>query len=289
MTFEPSERELATTAEQLAACSSVGLIFDNSVSELARRRVRLQCDSTGIMYLSDDENVGTAVALNRVVQYGLSRGADWTLYLDQDSVIAPNFAESIDGSLRFAEASPAVAIIGSQIVPIGARSVPSEELSERFQRRRFVIASGTLFRNSAVAELGGFDSEMFLDVVDHEFCMRVRRMEKAIYCDNARVLYHGVGLESRSMVPRLGFSISLHPGWRRELMWRNSTLLVRRYALRFPAECLRHILIRCIETVLGTVVYRRANYIGAALRGVCAGVSGRPVEDILAKRPKVSG
>src|SRR5690606_25376916 len=83
--------------------------------------------------------------------------------------------------------------------------------------------------------------------------------------DTRRVLSHPIGESAHELGSRL--TLWRHPGWRRELMWKNSWLLVREYATRRPVECLRHMLARFAETFASAVVFRDPGYLRSALKG----------------------
>lgn len=288
ITFEPTSGELVRTCEQLVACSGLRAVYDNSVSAEARRRVRSRCESSGMTYFGTGDNVGTGTALNRLVEHALSAGAQWTLYVDQDSVMADGFPGALEAALAFGAQNLEVSIIGSRIARRSGADLGCPSL-RRFETLPFVIASGMMVRNSGVVSLGGFDDDMFLDVVDHELCLRSRAAGERVIRDNGRILYHEVGRDARCILPRYGMVVAVHPPWRRELMWRNSTILVRRYGARFPTDCLRHVGVRVVDTIVGAVVHRRASYLTAAGRGLLSGLRGRPVGELVGRRAVPAG
>lgn len=267
--FEPTEDELRSTADQLNASGDVAAIFDNSTSSACRARVRRRCEERGITYLTEGANKGVAGGLNGLVSYGREAGVQWLLYFDQDSILGEGYWEALPSSLALVCSRPDVALVGSRISS-GARR--ERVRGQRFDEARFVIASGTLMRVPVVSGLGGFDESFFVDLVDHDMCFRVRAAGLRVLRDNHRVLIHAAGRDMRVLLPSRGLFVTRHPIWRRELMWCNSIRLVRRYGCVFPLDCLRHLAVRALETLLGAIVYGEVGYVTSAARGLAAGV-----------------
>ena len=55
-------------------------------------------------------------------------------------------------------------------------------------------------------------------------------------------------------------------------MWRNTTIIARRYIWRAPVDVLRLGLGRVLDTLLGAVTYREPRYLVAALQGLFDGL-----------------
>ena len=59
--------------------------------------------------------------------------------------------------------------------------------------RPSIITSGMLVRRSAFADVPGFREDFFVDCVDSDFCLRVRRSGRRVVRDAALVLPHSIG------------------------------------------------------------------------------------------------
>jgi rhamnosyltransferase len=273
ITFEPTEDQLRQTIRNLCACSASAAIFDNSASTARREFVKGICEQVGISYLGSGANCGTGVALNALTDLALARGLRWLLYFDQDSEFDDEYAPALRSTLRLAEANSRVAAVGSLIRTSELKASSTGARANRFDIVTYTIASGTLIRVSGARSAGGFDEDLFLDTVDHEFCLRLKALGWVMLRDNRRFLRHEVGSDSRRIWIGLRMTISRHPAWRRELMWRNSLIIFRRYYGRFPLAMLKHLMIRGVDTILCCVVYRDMSYLRSALRGIRTGLS----------------
>lgn len=265
--FEPSAQEARELATRLAKWGPRAVVYDNS-SALNARIVREACAEVGVRYLGGDGNRGTAGALNRLLQQASSEGAGWLLYFDQDSRMVGDFAAGIDALLGSVDDD--VALIGCRIVQPNDAVVASKS-AHAWHDARFVISSGSMMRARALLAVDGFDELLGLDLVDHDLCMRVRGHGLRIAVDERRSIRHEIGRDSRR-VRLLGIRATRHPLWRRRDMWRNSVILVRRYASTAPIECARHMLGRIAETLIGAVTFRDVGFVTAALTGAREGL-----------------
>ena len=268
VTYEPTAGQLEMLGAQLGSRSLEVVVWDNSTSASARRDVQLACEASGFTLLRGSANEGTGVALNAFVRHASASGHEWFTYFDQDSRVPPAFLDLLGDLAGLPDDVAAVgATYDDASSGIGAHSGGSGPWPARY-----VIASGTSWRVSALKHVDGADEAMFLDLVDHELCLRLRRADLRILVDPRRRLAHAIGEDGRHIVGP--FAVTRHPSWRRVMMWRNSTILVRRYGTTFPLECARHVLVRCAETLVGTVVYRKPSWMSTAARGVAQGLRG---------------
>lgn len=270
VTFEPSAEQLEVTCRQLALFWPNCAIVDNSVSSQGRRSVERASTASKIPLVGGGTNTGTSGGLNELVRIASRDGSRWLLYLDQDSRLDDAFVARL-ASLDSLD--PSVAAVGSTYARDRAQEpiLDSSRWSNDFIRVGYVIASGTCWRLDSLLAVGGCDERFFLDLVDHELCLRLRRAGQTILVDRRRRIWHPIGDDS--VTGPFGIQSSLHPAWRRRLMWRNSVLLVRRYWREFPSDCCRHMCVRLVETVLGQMRWPGRLYVVQALIGALQGAA----------------
>ncbi len=104
---------------------------------------------------------------------------------------------------------------------VGSRYDVHEDLAPPpgLEEVRFLISSGCFFRSTALREVDGFDETFFLDLVDQEICLRLRRRGWRLMRAGDLVLTHTIGEGTGGRVGRI--AVRRHPAWRRRLMWRN--------------------------------------------------------------------
>jgi rhamnosyltransferase len=186
------------------------------------------------------ENRGIGHALNRGVRRARERGYPWLLTMDQDSLV--------DGSLVQAYAT-AIAedpsrVCLSPLIPERGGRQPVETV-----RVAYAITSGNLVQMSVFDEIGLYDEGLFIDCVDFDFCLRLRRAGYTVQRVADARMRHQLGEAVRA--PRLIRRFyALHSPVRRYYMYRNYMYLVERYLVSFPAFILKLGLAQVILTVL---------------------------------------
>ncbi|WP_157558857.1 hypothetical protein [Nocardioides sp. Soil774] len=265
--FEPTQPMIENACRQLTSLGEFRVVLDNSTTAAAQERVDRTCAAFAVDVVRPQLNVGTGRGLNLLLREAWSRDLGWLHYLDQDSVLTGDYLTQV------AELPPNAedhALIGA--VHRDPTLAAPIELSGLVSAR-FVISSGTLFNVSQVIRADGADERLFLDLVDHELCLRVRSMGMRVAVDTRRVLSHPIGEGAVEVGSRL--TLWRHPAWRRELMWKNSWLLVREYATRKPIDCLRHLIMRFVETFASALVFRDGGYLLSAARGTRSAMTNR--------------
>ena len=242
--YNPSATQISNS-KRLAALHNPVLIIDNSpeVSSSAITEV------PGSHYYWMEENLGIATALNIGCRLAVARGSEYALMLDQDSVLSPSMLQKhfSDAENLFMEQRVAVVATVSQL-KIGQSSQQAIDVKS-------AITSGSIIRLSAWRDIGGFNNALFIDQVDHDFCIRLRLRGLRILVNPAIEMLHSVGEPVENKF--LGFRItsSNHHWLRRYYQVRNSLYLRSWY----PAESKPLILyLRDIfEMLIGIVALER--------------------------------
>jgi rhamnosyltransferase len=170
------------------------------------------------------ENRGVGHALNRGVECARQMRCAWLLTMDQDSVV--------DGSLM--AAYRAAIAQDPELVCLAPRITSREREKEKVGGEiRYAITSGNLVRVSLYDKIGCYDEGFFIDCIDFDFCLRVRRAGHAIHRVPEALMQHELGDPVDVPAALRGF-YALHPPVRRYYMYRNFMYMAERYLLRFP-------------------------------------------------------
>ncbi|MBT1173161.1 glycosyltransferase [Bifidobacterium sp. MA2] len=145
---------------------------------------------SNVIVIGDGQNIGIASALNALVQRAHDDGMTWILTLDQDSVVS----EDTIASLAKLTSEDKVAIICPQIEderrknePISHDFPPIEDIDD-------CITSGSFMNIDKTLSVGGFDSRLFIDLVDDEICHRIKLSGYRIIRNNSVILNHECGI-----------------------------------------------------------------------------------------------
>lgn len=198
-------------------------VIDNSPTPLERAWLE-EIEALGcVQYHFNHANHGIAYALNQGI--ALAYDAQWLLCMDQDSFFAPDGIEKL---LTY-EADASIALIA----PWQITHQRSHLAFTQTQEVESVMTSGTLLRLSVCAQVGGFEERYFIDYVDHEYALRLRRAGYKVMLVHESYLDHTLG--SVRECPWLHTSTTCHSPSRRYTITRNRIDLWRTYRRDFGA------------------------------------------------------
>ena len=145
---------------------------------------------SNVSYIRAGKNKGIATALNEIMKNAQTDGYDWVITLDQDSVlpddIVKRYREEIIG------ADDKLAIICPQMIDRRqSYMVPKIEPVKEFVS--YAITSACCTSVHAWRDIGGFDDWLFIDLVDNEFCRRLKIAGYNLLRLNNLIMDHELG------------------------------------------------------------------------------------------------
>jgi rhamnosyltransferase len=186
------------------------------------------------------ENRGIGHALNRGVQFARESAYGWLLTMDQDSVVEPTLIAAYQAAIR---RRPDLVCLAPAIRKNGV--VPREGEGEV----AYAITSGNLVAVSVFDRIGLYDEGFFIDCIDFDFSLRVRRAGLAVHRVPDAVMDHQLGEEVTSTHLARKY-YALHSPTRRYYMYRNYLYMLERYLRSFPAFILKLTISQLLLTVL---------------------------------------
>lgn len=141
-------------------------VFDNTEQQSTLKEPLLL--RSKISYYHNGKNEGIAKRHNEAAHLSVAEGFDWILMMDQDSGFAVPMIENYLENFYQYKCTNNIAMFGVnfeqdiQTVSLSCAPVFSTEL----------ITSGTLLNLSLFQKIGGFDENLFIDAVDHEYTIK---------------------------------------------------------------------------------------------------------------------
>lgn len=120
-------------------------------------------------YISGNGNRGLAYALNRIMEQAQKDGYDWVLTMDQDSVLPEGMIEDFKQYM----CNEQVAIICPQVVD-KRRTYMEVTREDVVDYLDMCITSASCTSVAAWKKIGKFDEWLFIDLIDNEFCKRLK-------------------------------------------------------------------------------------------------------------------
>ncbi len=229
-------RQLRALLEQTRSIQEI-IVVDNASTDDTLTIVRR--DFPNVTALSMPDNLGVGGGFVAGLEYAFKKGHDWFWLFDQDSQPAPKALEELLKALeQLPEQASKIGILAS--LPVDPQfgvehyglywrdrfvPVPPEESRRPICFVDLVISSGSLIRREAIQAVGFPRKDFFMDFVDHEFNLRIRRGGFQIAQVRQSILYHQLGRTAlkKRFLRRSIRMVSSQPSWRRYYMTRNET------------------------------------------------------------------
>lgn len=223
--FHPEKEVFENIRSLLDEVESV-LLIDNS-EPCMESTFLLQfnaSEQSKIILLSNQENFGIAKALNQAAVYAIENKFQWLLTMDQDS-----FFEK--GSLKrmkefITTTKEAVGVVSPFHLTPKSKLPQFKEVTTQL---RFTMTSGNLLNLEVYNKCGAFDEKLFIDSVDHEYCLRLRKNGYPIIRVNAATLHHTLGDIAYHPFLFFRFKTTNHSPDRRYYIARNRLYVMFKY------------------------------------------------------------
>ena len=238
VTYQPAQEVLGRLLEALVLQVSAVVIVDNgSHVDLAAWHLERNANSVELLLLG--ENRGIAAAQNVGIEWARTRGAEFVLLMDQDSIPEPEMVDRLCVNYRdLVEQGVSVAALGpryrdsdkgvlSKFVKTGFLGFtlldcdPEQPVVEA----DFLISSGALLPLSVVRTVGLMDEALFIDHVDTEWCFRAKAQGLRLFGVCSAVMTHTLGEQRKGAWFLRRRVVPFHNPFRYYYIYRNSTRL----------------------------------------------------------------
>lgn len=277
-TFRPGEAALDAVASVTAQVEGVIVVDDGSGPVADAVLSAIEAD--GATVVRRGANDGIAAALNDGIDRAREAGAEFVVTFDQDSSVEPGFVSAL---VAAHEAATAAGDRVGLMVPEYFAGVRQQKGPDApFGDAVNVIQSGMLIPAAVIAAEGALREDFFIDLVDTEFELRLRRRGWRVLAAGGVRMEHALGTKYRRelfgrtvALPGVPPEITLSTPFRYFYRLRNRLVLNREYFVSAPRQISRDSLLDGIHFVNATWVARprrallrlyRAAFV-AALRG----------------------
>lgn len=215
------------------------IVVDNgSKAETINMLNELEKEVT-VIYLED--NKGIASALNKGIKYSIEKGYNWILTLDHDSIITDNMIknmltcyEGLNNELKEKVAMLVPVHVEEKEYQNGS-NINEEKASNSYIEVLTEITSGALTKAEIYKNVGMYDEKLFIDLVDHDYCLSLNKKGFKIIQVNNATLIHNLGESVRKSILGLKMIPTNHSPLRRYYMSRNRHYIWEKYKEDFPS------------------------------------------------------
>lgn len=240
-------------------------IVDNTPNNSSITKNDITRNFPNIQILSTGKNIGIAAALNLGIREGLRNRYSWILTMDQDSWFDSKQAGRFFNSLA-EQNSQTTAIISPAHKKTHNNNSPCH-----YEKKNEVMTSGNLLNLGLAEKIGFFNEDLFIDSVDHDYCLKANLMGLDVLQATNCHLQHTIGERYSSS---LFFGIrkrtfAIHSPKRLYFIVRNGLYIIHKYGKDFPTYTHtlgRHIRVRASKSI--RYGRKRSEYIKYTLKAI---------------------
>lgn len=235
------------------------VVVDNS-AELVSQHPTQQNEfwQDDVDLIQNTRNVGIAAALNQGISHAGKKGYEWFIMFDQDTIITLELGNTLRQIVS--DAHDTLAIIGCNYWNTHKNSLRYQcnKNNLSYAESKTVITSGMLIHADLIDRIGPFREDYFIDSVDHEFCLRARKMGHKVYHSCAPLMQHSIGKQpaQKRWAPVVAFD---HAPTRKYYMARNTLVTISIYWRSEPLWASKQIF-RLIAELLSILLFETQKY-----------------------------
>ena len=232
ITYNPEIDRLEKNIKSIVNQVDSIVIIDNKSSNLLE--LNALCNNISNEYknckfeiIKNEENVGIAKALNQALYYAKDKNFKWILTLDQDSICDSNMISKMKDVYELCNNNK-IEIVAPNIIDENKMG-EIEPMKNEIEYPTVVITSGALTNVDITITVGGFEEKLFIDYVDHEICLRLRKNGYDIVKYRQSKLYHQLGEIKTYKIFGRKATATNHSALRRYYYYRNGIYVKEKY------------------------------------------------------------
>lgn len=253
------------------------VIVDNSDAAGSGCLDRWALHLPDVFLIENECNFGIAQALNIGIEKAKELGAVWITTFDQDSVLLCDLPFLVAANQNVIDAAGGAAVVGSSYLDPSSELVKEGVVCEKtLILSQEAISSGMSFPVELFDKVGGFDPDLFIDMVDHDYCMKAQLEGFKVFKTKGPVMVHSVGNVSSHQFFWKKLYTNNHSAARRYYYARNTVLLTKRYLFKSPTQTARH-MVMLFKLTLLVLLFEDLKFdkIKALALGVWDGLRGK--------------
>lgn len=230
VTYNPG-KDIIVNVEEVHKYADQIVIVDNGTSE-----EKFDFDNVPwpekVKIIKNDYNLGIATALNMGVRFAFENFFDWVLTLDQDTFLSKTSFDKMVNAYDSYESKNEVGLLAPVHYDKGTgfQSRYLRYLKEPYAQSNIVMSSGCLIPKATFEKVGYYDDDLFIEYVDHDFCLRIKKQKLKVFLVKDAVMAHSLGnVKVHRLFWKIFFFSHNYLPVRRYYRARNRTVLYRRH------------------------------------------------------------
>lgn len=283
VTYNPDVKHLERLLQVLLPQVNSILVIDNKSLDFNANDLTVK--SQKLEYIFNEHNLGLATAYNHACIIARARGYTHIVLLDQDSLPAVDMIHMLLNVITKRNQFELVtAAVGPKYCDVkGQQRSPFVKI-KNFHLERVectedevvevdhLISSGSLIDLRVFDRVGAFVDELFIDCIDTEWCLRVRRHRLNILGVGNAAMGHNIGERYLSVFNR---KLPMHTPLRLQYQFRNQIWLIKQPCVGWRWRVIDAV--RCLKLIAVYMIFapNKCINLGAIAKGIFNGLMNK--------------
>lgn len=211
------------------------VVVDNGSSIDCLEFLRAASNEYDYELIENYENLGVGAALNIGARWAQTNGFRYLALFDQDSTVTDGFIETTVEAYESNSNRKRIGIIAVASKNRVTGVCPTPRFLGKDGSILVAMTSGSLLPIEVLSSCGYFQEDLIIDLVDYEYCLRLRDAGYIVqYCPKAFLLHSAGSPAECRLFGIVLLTFSNHSAARWYYITRNSILMLKRYGMRYP-------------------------------------------------------
>ena len=228
VTFNPDTSRFTENLRTLVNQVDELYVFDNGSKNLGDIEKILNQFSTNVVLHNERKNAGIAYALKKIMEYANKRDFNWVLSVDQDSVLDSKLVDEYKKNILNYK-NDDIGMLTCLIKDRNFEDKSVEKQKERLKEVPICITSAAFTNVKNYFSTEGYDSNLFIDLVDTDICLTLRENGFKIFRINYLGIYHEIGHGENKQILLKKIIVHHSSIFREYYMSRNSIILRKKH------------------------------------------------------------
>lgn len=221
VTYNPDIKLLENVIDSVSVqINKIVIVDNNSTNQQEIHSLIVVYPANEFIFIENDQNYGTAKAMNQGVEYLRTRDIEWILFLDQDSVPSKSYISTLFGKIFEGYRGDPRKVMAIRSSETYTNSPVDNDFTASIREIKSSIMSGSVVRMNVFRDIK-FREYLFMDFVDTNFYYELRKMGGIYLLYDFPLLEHRIG----SQIIIFGKKMNYENPKRVYYMIRNSTVL----------------------------------------------------------------
>lgn len=228
VTYNPDIKRLKENLSTLINQVDKLYIFDNGSNNLKNIELLLESFTPQITLYKANKNLGIAYALKEIMNYARIHNFDWVLSVDQDSVLDKYLVRKYKTTIENCKYND-IGILTCLIKDRNFKDSSVEKQKRELMEVPICITSAAFTNVKNYFQTHGYDTNLFIDMVDTDICLSLREKGFKIFRINYVGVTHEIGHGENKRILNKDIIVHHSAIFREYYMSRNTILLRKKH------------------------------------------------------------